>query len=182
VRRVTGLWRGVLLAVGVLIALCSAFFVVTALVEVASGGDGKTSPGVYAGLVIFFLGTGACGAFLIWRAMRDRSASRITLGSQPTSGPARPGQTGAGPARPDGPDTAADRERRILQFAEAEKGRVTVAEVAAHCRLTVTQAKTDLDRLVLQQVAELQVTENGVLVYVFPGFLSDEDKASARDF
>ena len=59
---------------------------------------------------------------------------------------------------------------------------MTVAEVAAHCRLTVTQSKTDLDRLVAQQVAELQVTEHGVLVYVFSGFLSDEDKASAHDF
>ena len=28
----------------------------------------------------------------------------------------------------------------------------------------------------------VQVTEAGVLVYVFPGFLSDEDKARATDF
>jgi len=59
---------------------------------------------------------------------------------------------------------------------------VTVAEVAAHCRVTVTEAKTDLDRMVSQQVAQLLVTETGVLVYVFPGFLSDDEKARARDF
>jgi hypothetical protein len=166
-----------------MIALCGIAAVVTALVEVSTGGDGKTTPGVYAGLIVFFGGVGAVGVYMIWQALKAGSPSDASASGSPlASGPSRPGHPGAGPATPDGPDADADRERRILQFAEAEKGRVTVAEVAAHCRLTVTQSKTDLDRLVAQHVAELQVTEHGVLVYVFSGFLSDEDKASAHDF
>jgi hypothetical protein len=155
--------RGCLGAVGIAIALGSAFFVATAAVELATGGDGKTSPGVLAGLFIFFLGTAIAGGYLAWRMLRT----------------ARPAQAGSERARP---RTDAERERRILQFAETEHGRVTVAEVAAHCDMTVSEAKVTLDRLVTQQVADIQVTDSGVLVYVFPGFLSDEDKACADDF
>ena len=48
--------------------------------------------------------------------------------------------------------------------------------------MTIEESKTELDRLVLNEVAEIQVTERGVLVYVFRGFLSDKDKARAGDF
>jgi hypothetical protein len=175
--QVQGVWRGILIAVGALIALCSAGLVITAVVEVASGRDGKTSPGVYAGLIVFFLGGTLVGAFMIWLAVRSRPDGRV---SQPGPSMIYPtvGQTSDGAGQ--GGDV--DRERRILQFAEKENGRVTVAEVAAHCEMTVAQAKTDLDRMVVQQVAQILVTERGVLVYVFPGFLSDREKASAQDF
>ena len=56
----------------------------------------------------------------------------------------------------------------MLRLAEQEHGRVTVPEVAARCHMTIEEAKTELDRLVLHQVAEIQVTGSGVLVYVFP--------------
>jgi hypothetical protein len=48
--------------------------------------------------------------------------------------------------------------------------------------MTIAEAKATLDRLVLQQAATIQVTQAGILVYVFPGFLSDDEKASATDF
>ena len=67
----------------------------------------------------------------------------------------------------------------MLRFAEAEHGRVTVPEVATSCDMTIAEAKATLDRLVTQQAATIQVTQAGVLVYVFPGFLSDDDKARA---
>ena len=70
----------------------------------------------------------------------------------------------------------------MLRLAEIEHGRVTIPEVAARCTMTVEESKEELDRLVLNEVAEIQVTETGVLVYVFPGFLSDKDKARATDF
>jgi hypothetical protein len=69
-----------------------------------------------------------------------------------------------------------------LRLAEQEHGRVTIPEVAARCTMTFEESKTELDRLVLHQVAEIQVTASGVLVYVFPGFLSDKDKAGATEF
>lgn len=57
-----------------------------------------------------------------------------------------------------------------------------MAEVAARCDLTVSEAKALLDRFVLQEIAALHVTDSGVLVYVFSGFLSDDEKARAQDF
>jgi hypothetical protein len=160
--------RGCLTAVGVVVALVSAFFVATAVVESASGGDGKTSPSVYAGLIVFFGGTFLASAYLVWRMVRPRSATAVWARS---SG----GQRVA-------PPTEADRERQILRFAERERGRVTIPEVAARCDMTIVVAKAALDRLVIQQAATIQVTQAGELVYVFPGFLSDEDKARAADF
>jgi len=155
--------RGCLGAVGIGITLVSAFFVATAGVDLLTGTNTKTSPGVLTGLFVFFLGTAAVGIFLAWYMLRRRQPSSAT-------------------SEAPGPTTDADRERSVLQYAETEHGRVTLAEVATHCEMTVPEAKHTLDHLVAQQVADLQVTDSGVLVYVFAGFLSDEDKARADDF
>ena len=159
--------RGCLAAVGALIALVSAFFVAAALVESATGGDGKTSPGVYAGLTVFFGGTFIGGAYLVWYMLQKRPRAAGT--DEPVA---------EAPAQP----SEADHERHVLRFAEKEHGRVTIPEVAANCDMTIAEAKATLDRLVTLQAATLQVTQSGILVYVFPGFLSDEDKARASDF
>jgi hypothetical protein len=170
----------VLVVVGGLIALCSLATLAALMSEAGSGGDGTTQPAVYAASIVLVLAGIACGGYMLWQGLKRRPAEAPTSASgQSTGGTARSGPATTGTASPD-PD--AERERRILQFAEAEHGRVTVAEVATHCGVTVAQAKADLDRLVQQQVAELQVTERGVLVYVFPGFLSDDEKKSAHDF
>jgi hypothetical protein len=122
-----------LTAVGAAIALVSAFIVTAAVMESATGGDSKASPGVYAGLIAFFGGVMVSGAYLVWRMLLRRPAS---------SGAARPDVGSTGTARrPAGqqttspsdapPATAAERERRVLRLAEAEHGRVTIPEVAA---------------------------------------------------
>lgn len=178
--------RGLLGALGIIVALIGGLFFVIFISEFASGGDGKTQPGVYAGLIVFFGGLTAAGAYLAWRMLRPRMA---------TSGAARPGADQGGPARRGGgrrgagqpgsqppPANEAERERRVLRLVEQEHGRVTIPEVAARCSMTIEESKTELDRLVLHEVAEIQVSERGVLVYVFPGFLSDKDKARATDF
>jgi len=159
--------RGCLAAVGIAIALFSAFFVAAFVVESATGGDGKTSAGDYVGMIVVFGGMGAAGAYLAWRMLRHKPAA----GSGGQAGTAWPG-----------PPTEGDRERQVLRFADSEHGRVTIPEVATHCDVTIAEAKAILDRLVLQHAATIQVTQSGVLVYVFPGFLSDDDKASAKDF
>jgi hypothetical protein len=180
---VSGVFRGVLLAVGALIALCSGAALVAFAVEAASGGDGKTTAGTYAFLIILTLGGTAVGAYLVWQAVRKGSGWGAPAANGHSTGGAARAEQAQSATEESGPvESDADRERRILQFAEAEHGRVTIAEVATHCRVTVTEAKTDLDRMVAQQVAQLLVTESGVLVYVFPGFLSDDEKASAHDF
>lgn len=163
--------RGCLGTVGAGVALISAFFVVTALVESITGGNGKTSPGVYAGLIVFFGLLMAGGAFLAWRMFRKQPA---TAGAGSNSGGA------AGATRAARTDT--DRERLMLRLAEEEHGRVTVPEAAVRCDMTIVEAKATLDRLVLAQVATIQVTPSGVLVYFFPGLMSDEEKAQSKDF
>jgi hypothetical protein len=162
--------RQIFWAVGAGVVLVSALFGVMFAGDLITH-SGTTEPPVLAGLVVFFLGTGLAGAYLCWRMMRPS-------GSDPIPGFV---QTWTNRPKAASPDTEAQRERRILAFAETEHGRVTVPEVAAHCRMTVAQAKVDLDRMVVQRVAELQVTDKGVLVYVFPGFLSEDEKANAHD-
>jgi hypothetical protein len=191
--------RGLLTAAGIGLALFGGLFFVYFAVEFALGGDGKIEPGVYAGLIVFFGGMLASGIFLIWRSSKVRpSAGKARPGgagsaASPT-GAAGDGRRGAGrqdrsPSSPPDQDEsdrppadAAERERRVLRLAEREHGRLTVTEVSAHCGLTIAEAKTELDRLVTAEVAELQVTPGGVLVYTFPGFLSDEEKRRAVDF
>ena len=160
--------RGCLTAVGIAVALVGAFFVAAAATEFATGGDGKTSPGVYAGLIVIGGGLVISGAYLAWKML-------ARLRAQPGGGAETSNHQPA-------PPSDADRERQVLRFAESEHGRVTVAEVAAACDLTIVEAKTLLDRFVTLQVARMQVTQSGVLVYVFPGFMTDEEKARANDF
>ncbi len=143
---------------GLVVALISAFFFAAALTELATGGDGTTSTGVYVGLIVFFGLAMAAGAWLAWTRLWRA-----------------PGRAGHRPP----PLSEAEREQRILDLAERQGGRVTVAEAASRCDLTVAESKAALDRLVLHGVAELRVSEGGVLVYVFPGFLSDDEKARA---
>ena len=145
---------------GLVVALFGALFFTIAVTEVATGGDGKTSLGVYVGLVVFLGLTTAAGAWLAWTRLWRA-----------------PGRAGHRPP----PMSDAEREQRILDLAERQGGRVTVAEVASRCDLTVDASKAALDQLVLHNIAELQVSERGVVVYAFPGFLSDEEKARAGD-
>lgn len=165
--------RGALGCVGVGMALFGGMFFAMFLVTLLTGGDGKTETGVLAGLVVFFAGMLAAGLFIAWKMFRSRPA-------RAAAGAGRPG-TGV-PSAPPPPQTDAERERRVLRFAERERGRVTIPEVATQCDMSLADSKATLDRLVLAQVAEIRVTQSGVLVYVFPGFLSDEDKARATDF
>lgn len=159
--------RGLLVAVGVVMALFGALAFVHFGRELAAGGDGKISPAVYAGMIVFFGGLLAAGVWLALWAYRAQRAAEAR------------GQTVT--AYPDPPTSPAERERRVLRLAERERGRVTVPEVAAQCGLTLAEAKAELDRLVSEGAADLHVTAGGVLVYVFGGFLSDEEKARATD-
>ena len=159
--------RGCLTAVGATIALVSAFFVAGGIVQLATG-DTETPRDGSVGLIVIFGGTFVAGAYLIWRMLRRR-----------------PRDAGSGDPlvdEPPAPPTEADRERQVLRFAESEHGRVTVPEVAVNCDVTIAEAKATLDRLAMLQAATIQVTPSGVLVYVFPGFMTDEDKARAGDF
>lgn len=140
---------------GVCVALVSVLFLVMFVGELIWGS--KTEPPVLVALVIFFLGTGAAGAILARNCFRARAGSSAPVLSE------------------------FDREQRILDRAKAVGGRLTVAEVAADCDLGLEDSKRILDHFVVNGAAEMLVTDDGILVYRFPGFLSTERKARARD-
>ena len=146
--------------VGLVVALFSGAFLVAFVSELATGGDGQTSIGAYVFLITICALLAAGGAGLAW--------SRLWRA------PGRPGHRAP-------PLGEAEREQRILDYAATTGGRVTLAEVAAHCNLSVDESRAALDKLVLQGVSEQLVSDRGVLVYTFPGFLSAEEKARASD-
>lgn len=58
-------------------------------------------------------------------------------------------------------------DAEILRMAVAEGGRLTAVEVATALALTPEAAKETLDALVARDVADIAVTERGVIVYTF---------------
>jgi hypothetical protein len=58
-------------------------------------------------------------------------------------------------------------DAEILRLAVAEGGRLTAVEVATALTLTPEVAKEKLDALVGRDIADIAVTERGVVVYTF---------------
>ena len=58
-------------------------------------------------------------------------------------------------------------DAEILRLAVAEGGKLTAVEVATALALTHEMAKETLDGLVARDVADIAVTERGVIVYTF---------------
>lgn len=73
------------------------------------------------------------------------------------------------------------RRRTVLRVARKMGGRLTLGELTLHTRLEPDEAQKILDDLEMHRIAELQLTESGREVYVFPTFADDEaDKKTAR--
>lgn len=68
----------------------------------------------------------------------------------------------------------------ILRLAAEQRGRLTVLEVTQAFALTPEQAETALDSLALDQVAEHQLTDDGLLVYTFPEVQQQIHKNQAK--
>jgi hypothetical protein len=64
-------------------------------------------------------------------------------------------------------------EKVILRTAKKNNGAVTAGEVALEGDFGVEEAKKALDKLVSTGNAEMRVRSSGVVVYVFPEFLSE---------
>ena len=61
------------------------------------------------------------------------------------------------------------RERHILKLAKHNNGCLTIAEVSLRMSLTSIEAKKALDACHLNHLAEMEVSEDGVVVYRFKG-------------
>lgn len=71
-------------------------------------------------------------------------------------------------------------EAEILGFAAEHRGRLTAVEVAARMAIPPEAAKEALDSLVAREVAELEITESGVLVYAFHDVRHLGEKSTAK--
>jgi hypothetical protein len=134
-----------LVVLGVVIAILSSFFVAAAIGDLITGDDPDTSTGVLLGLLVFFLGTGAGGVFLAVKSYRPRPQGA--------------------------PETEFEREQRVLALAQYRGGRLTIADVAVSCQMSIAESKQRLDRMRQQGVAEIALMDDGVLVYTFSAFL-----------
>jgi predicted transcriptional regulator len=66
-------------------------------------------------------------------------------------------------------------ERVILKLAKANKGILTVSEVALAANISVEDAKKDLDAMVSKGYAELRVRQSGTLVYTIPDLMDSDE-------
>src|SRR5687767_11079446 len=71
-------------------------------------------------------------------------------------------------------------ESEILRLAMQHGGRLTVVEVASALALPSESAKETLDSLAERELADLEITDKGVIVYAFHDAKHLGDKHSAR--
>lgn len=72
------------------------------------------------------------------------------------------------------------RQRGVLRTARKLEGRLTLAEVSLHTRLDVAEAREVLDEFERHGIAEMQISDSGQEVYVFPAFTDGgRDKLTA---
>jgi hypothetical protein len=71
-------------------------------------------------------------------------------------------------------------DAEILRLATQQKGRLTALEVATTFALSPETAKANLDSLVSREIADLEITDDGVIVYTFHDAKNIEGKHSAR--
>ena len=60
--------------------------------------------------------------------------------------------------------------RLILNLAQRHQGELSLLEVAAETQLSLEQSKTLLEELVTSQLAQMDIRQDGVMLYVFPEF------------
>lgn len=80
-----------------------------------------------------------------------------------------------------GPKTAPldprESDRRLLAFLRDHKGRVTASELSALSGLSLGAAEEELTRLMVEHDGEVEVADDGTLLYVFEGVLPSAESA-----
>jgi hypothetical protein len=71
-------------------------------------------------------------------------------------------------------------ESEILRLAGRHDGKLTIVEVASDMAISPEAAKDALDSLALHELAELEITDSGVIVYAFHDVRHLQEKAHAK--
>ena len=127
--------------VAVGLTLICLFFVVAAFFDLVINREAK-EVGVLVGMIVLFGGLAAAGVYAAWKLFRQTPAP---------------------------PDTGL--ENRILQLAEAKGCRLTVGMVALHCRISISESREALERMVMQGAATPEVEDDGGIIYDFSDLL-----------
>ena len=73
-------------------------------------------------------------------------------------------------------------EKVILKTAKENEGIVSPGEVALRSDISLDEAKSYLEKLVKEGYADIRVKKTGMIVYVFPEFLSERRRSELEDF
>jgi hypothetical protein len=112
------------------------------------------------GIIWFFTG----GLFLVGSIY-----DFITMERQVAEAAARRGLRPAPVPRPAlNPNPEVDLELRVLRLARHQRGRLTITLTASELGLPVAEAEAQLDKLTAAGHADIDVTDDGVIVYDFP--------------
>ena len=72
-------------------------------------------------------------------------------------------------------------QSEVLKLAERKGGKLTVVEVVAEAALDAGTAERLLQELVTQGIADIEVTDSGVLVYAFHDIQKLSEKSLSKD-
>lgn len=104
-------------------------------------------------MIILFTGLAIFSGILTWRRIQAGKGTGLTPG---------------------------DKEKLILDLAQANSGRLTLGEIATATPFDLKEAGAIMDELMKSGAADLQIASNGARVYVFPDFLTKEEKAASE--
>ncbi len=76
--------------------------------------------------------------------------------------------------------TQQTQEAEVLRLAGAHGGRLAVVEVVRELALTHADAEALLRAMAVRGVADIEVTQSGLLVYTFPDVQRLDEKSSSR--
>ncbi|MEZ4544884.1 MAG: hypothetical protein R3C24_13445 [Cyanobacteriota/Melainabacteria group bacterium] len=133
-----------------LMAIFSACFFVAFIIDAVTG-DMRHGPGTQAACIIMFGGIFAACAFYLRSRWKDKGAV-----------------------------AELQQEQLILNLAKSNRGEVTVAEVSVDCGMSISVAKKAFERLAMTGVCQVDVSDQGELVYRFPSFEPDRTADSFR--
>ncbi len=71
-------------------------------------------------------------------------------------------------------------EAEVLRLAAKKDGKLTLAEVISETSVDADRAKAALDALHLRSLAEIELSESGVLVYAFSNVKAIQEKHTAK--
>jgi hypothetical protein len=78
------------------------------------------------------------------------------------------------------PHDSREADKRLLAFLRDHKGRVTAAELSALTGLSLASAEEELTRLMVEYDGEVEVADDGTLLYVFEEVLPSASAAGTR--